>query len=28
MNSSYSQTIHALLSQQYGRIREAIEEKA
>jgi flagellar basal-body rod protein FlgB len=28
MNSSYSQTIHALLSQQYARIREAIEEKA
>ncbi|MGA2395478.1 MAG: flagellar basal body rod protein FlgB [Candidatus Lustribacter sp.] len=28
MNSSYSQTIHALLSVQYSRIREAIEEKA
>lgn len=28
MNSSYSQTIHALLSVQYSRVREAIEEKA
>ncbi len=28
LNSSYSQTMHALLSQQYTRIREAIEEKA
>jgi flagellar basal-body rod protein FlgB len=28
MNSSYSQTIHGLLSVQYSRIREAIEEKA
>ena len=28
INSSYSQTMHALLSQQYTRIREAIEEKA
>jgi flagellar basal-body rod protein FlgB len=28
INSSYSQTIHALLSQQYARLREAIEEKA
>ncbi len=28
MNSSYSQTMHALLSQQYSRIREAIQEKA
>lgn len=27
MNSSYSQTMHTLLSQQYTRIREAIEEK-
>jgi flagellar basal-body rod protein FlgB len=28
INSSYSQTIHALLQTQYSRIREAIEEKA
>jgi flagellar basal-body rod protein FlgB len=28
INSSYSQTIHALLGVQYSRIREAIEEKA
>jgi flagellar basal-body rod protein FlgB len=28
INSSYSQTMHALLQQQYSRIREAIEEKA
>jgi len=28
INSGYSQTIHALLSQQYSRLREAIEEKA
>ncbi len=28
INSAYSQTMHALLSQQYSRIREAIEEKA
>jgi flagellar basal-body rod protein FlgB len=28
INSSYSQTIHALLGVQYTRIREAIEEKA
>jgi flagellar basal-body rod protein FlgB len=28
MNSSYSQTIHALLSTQYSRIKNAIEEKA
>jgi flagellar basal-body rod protein FlgB len=28
INSSYSQTIHALLGTQYTRIREAIEEKA
>jgi flagellar basal-body rod protein FlgB len=28
MNSAYSQTMHAMLSQQYSRIREAIEEKA
>jgi flagellar basal-body rod protein FlgB len=28
INSSYSQTIHALLQTQYTRIREAIEEKA
>ena len=27
INSSYSQTMHALLSQQYSRIREAIQEK-
>ncbi len=27
MNSSYSQTIHSLLSVQYSRIREAINEK-
>jgi len=27
INSSYSQTMHALLSQQYARIREAIQEK-
>ena len=27
MNSSYSQTIHTLLSTQYSRIREAIQEK-
>jgi len=28
INSSYSQTIHSLLSVQYSRIREAIAEKA
>jgi flagellar basal-body rod protein FlgB len=28
INSSYSQTLHALLQQQYTRVREAIEEKA
>jgi len=28
INSSYSQTIHTLLSTQYSRIREAIQEKA
>jgi flagellar basal-body rod protein FlgB len=28
LNSSYSQTIHQLLSVQYSRIREAIQEKA
>jgi flagellar basal-body rod protein FlgB len=28
INSSYSQTIHQLLSVQYSRIREAIAEKA
>jgi flagellar basal-body rod protein FlgB len=28
INSSYSQTMHALLQQQYTRVREAIEEKA
>jgi flagellar basal-body rod protein FlgB len=28
INSSYSQTIHALLGVQYTRLREAIEEKA
>jgi len=28
LNSSYGQTIHALLSTQYTRIREAIQEKA
>ena len=28
INSAYSQTMHALLSQQYSRIREAIQEKA
>jgi flagellar basal-body rod protein FlgB len=27
INSAYSQTMHALLSQQYSRIREAISEK-
>ena len=27
INSSYSQTMHALLSTQYSRIREAIQEK-
>lgn len=28
INSSYSQTIHALLGQQYTRIKQAIQEKA
>ncbi len=28
LNSSYSQTMHTLLSTQYARLRQAIEEKA
>jgi flagellar basal-body rod protein FlgB len=28
INSSYGQTMHMLLSQQYMRVREAIQEKA
>jgi flagellar basal-body rod protein FlgB len=28
LNSSYSQTMHTLLSTQYSRLRQAIEEKA
>ena len=28
MNSAYSQTMHQLLSTQYARLRQAIEEKA
>jgi flagellar basal body rod protein FlgB len=28
LNSAYSQTMHQLLSTQYARLRQAIEEKA